>query len=250
MIYVCIPAHNDARTIGLLLWKIRQIFSETTREYQLLVTDDASTDDTGEVLEKYSRALPLTVFINDTRQGYAATLDHLLREALELTDRPKRDCIITLNADFAVSPAVLPELVRRFESGADLVIGEALGGDRSPIRRLVRRAAAALLRPGLSVPGVQDLLSGVCAVRLITLRHCLRDRPDRLFDTEGACAGAELIARAAADARQISVVSIMPEHLHPEVAARNHALSLALQLFRAGRQLHIPEPAAPVKRVA
>ena len=99
MIYVCIPSHNDARTIGLLLWKIRQIFSETTREYQLLVTDDASTDDTGEVLEKYSRALPLTVFINDTRQGYAATLDHLLREALELTDRPKRDCIINLNAD-------------------------------------------------------------------------------------------------------------------------------------------------------
>ena len=100
------------------------------------------------------------------------------------------------------------------------------------------------------MPGVQDLLSGVCAVRLITLRHCLRDRPDRLFDTEGACASAELIARAAADARQISVVSITPEHLHPEVAARNHALSLALQLFRAGRQLHIPEPAAPVKRVA
>ena len=27
MIYVCIPSHNEAQTVGLLLWKIRQVFT-------------------------------------------------------------------------------------------------------------------------------------------------------------------------------------------------------------------------------
>jgi glycosyltransferase involved in cell wall biosynthesis len=61
MIYVCIPSYNEAATVGLLLWKIRQVFSAFEREYQLLVADDGSTDATAEVLDPYSRVLPLTV---------------------------------------------------------------------------------------------------------------------------------------------------------------------------------------------
>ena len=61
MIYVCIPSHDEAATVGLLLWKIRQVFAGFPREYQMLVLDDASTDATAEILEPYSRVLPLTV---------------------------------------------------------------------------------------------------------------------------------------------------------------------------------------------
>ena len=49
MLYVCIPSYNEAPTIGLLLWKIRQTFTAFPREYQLLVADDASTDATASV---------------------------------------------------------------------------------------------------------------------------------------------------------------------------------------------------------
>ena len=61
MIYVCIPSHNEAATVGLLLWKIRQVFAGFPREYQMLVLDDGSTDATAEILEPYSLVLPLTV---------------------------------------------------------------------------------------------------------------------------------------------------------------------------------------------
>ena len=46
MIYVCIPSFDEAPTVGLLLWKIRQVFAAFPREYQLLVLDDGSTDTT------------------------------------------------------------------------------------------------------------------------------------------------------------------------------------------------------------
>ena len=61
MIYVCIPTHNEARTIGVLLWKTRNVLGEFGRDYRLIVHDDGSTDETAEVLQRYRRSLPLTV---------------------------------------------------------------------------------------------------------------------------------------------------------------------------------------------
>src|SRR5436853_6703096 len=71
MIYVCVPVHNEARTAGLVLWKVRQVFTAFPREYQLLVLDDASTDDTREVLASYAKVLPMTIVTHRERRGYA-----------------------------------------------------------------------------------------------------------------------------------------------------------------------------------
>jgi RimJ/RimL family protein N-acetyltransferase len=53
------PAHNEERTAGILLWKIRQVMIDFPRDYHILVLDDGSNDRTAEVLEPYSRVLPL-----------------------------------------------------------------------------------------------------------------------------------------------------------------------------------------------
>ena len=48
VIYVCIPAHNEASTVGVLLWKTRKAMAEFDRDYRVVVLDDASTDEAGE----------------------------------------------------------------------------------------------------------------------------------------------------------------------------------------------------------
>jgi len=50
VLYICIPAYNEAQTVGVLLWRIRKVFQEYSREYEILVFDDGSTDDTAETL--------------------------------------------------------------------------------------------------------------------------------------------------------------------------------------------------------
>ena len=51
MIYVCIPSHDEAETVGLVLWKIRKVFESLGREYHVMVGNDGSTDHTGEAVE-------------------------------------------------------------------------------------------------------------------------------------------------------------------------------------------------------
>jgi glycosyltransferase involved in cell wall biosynthesis len=241
MIYVCVAAHNDDQTVGLLLWKVRQVFAAFPREYQLLVVDDGSSDSTAEVLDRYQRALPMTTLRHDAPRGLAASLDALLREAVRRSDRPRRDVAVVLPADFSVSPDGIPELLRRIESGADLVVGELPARSGPPGRRLVLRFARWLLRPGIQVPGVRDLLSGCLAARLVAVKQQLREQPAPLLESVGLAARAELLARVAAAARQIAVADIptarVPgKHRHPG------AFGLAVQLARAGRRVRIPPP--------
>jgi len=248
MIYVCIPSHNQGATLGLLLWKARQVFQAFPREYQFLVVDDASTDGTREVLDLYQRALPVTVLRPAAREGYAASLERALRESVRRTDRPRRDCAITLPPDFGVSPEALPDLVRRLESGADLVVGELHDRAGPWTIRLVRRGAPWFLKPGLSVPGVRDLFSGCYGIRLVTLKRCFRDG-QALLETEGWCANAELVARAAVHARQIATVPLVPGRT-PAPAGHPRPVELMLAMLRAGRRLRIPAPSVPVERTA
>ncbi|HYC31812.1 MAG TPA: glycosyltransferase family 2 protein [Gemmatimonadales bacterium] len=252
MIYVCIPSYNEAPTVGLLLWKIRQVFAGFAREYQLLVLDDGSTDSTNEVLEPYSRVLPLTVIRHDRRQGYGASVEALLRQAVELTDRPKRDAAILLHADFTHNPLVIPDLVRRIESGADIVVAEGrLERETSRSYRLLRRFAPYLLRGVVSVPGVRDLVSGYSILRLVALRNAIRSHPGRLLVTDGWAANAELYWRAGRYARRIEAVPSVERHDLRHRPSRIRPLGVARELWRSRKLLRatpIPPATEPASR--
>jgi glycosyltransferase involved in cell wall biosynthesis len=243
MIYICIPSYNEAPTIGLLLWKIRQVFAGFPREYHLLVLDDGSSDATPEVLERYTRVLPLSVIRHQTRQGYAGSVEELLREAVQRTDRPKRDAAVLMHGDFTHGPHFIPDLVRRIESGADIVVGQAkLEGERSRTRRLVRRLAPVLLRGVISVPGVTDVVSGFAIFRLVTLRNAFRNGSSPVLQTDGWAVNAELYGRAARYARRVETLPTVERRDLRQRTSRLGAWEPALTVWRARRPLRHLHP--------
>lgn len=210
MIYVCIPSHDEADTIGLVLWKIRKVFEALGREYHLIVANDGSTDHTEEVLDTYAKVMPLTVVGGRTRRGYGPTIEALLRQALEMSDRPKRDGAILMHGDFAHGPEALADFVRKLDSGADLVVGEPTidpAWERN--YRWARRWSAFVLRTA-GVPGVKDPSSGFLGFRLAALRPVFQAEPTLTAD--GWAANAELAGRAAVHARRVETVTYTERH--------------------------------------
>lgn len=251
MIYVCIPSYNEAPTIGLLLWKIRQVFAGFPREYQLLVLDDGSNDLTPEVLERYTRVLPLTVVRHQERTGYATSIEELLRQAVNRTDRPKRDAAILMHADFAHGPHFIPDLVRRIESGADIVIAQArLQGEPSRTRRLVRRFAPVLLRGVVSVPGVTDVVSGFAIFRLVTLRNAFRTGPAPLLKAQSWAANAELYERAARHARRVETITSVERSDLRQRGTRINPWDTALAVWRSRGSLRQLAPRSISERTS
>jgi glycosyltransferase involved in cell wall biosynthesis len=232
VIYVTIPAHNEENTIGVLLWKIRNVMGEFGRDYELLVLNDASTDGTGEVLKRYRRSLPLRVFDSRERLGYSGALDRLLREAVNRAPYPKRDAVVTLQGDFTEHPEHLVPLVKTLEGGADVVAGRlGNGGEGAPFQvRLARWFAPRLLGSTWKACPVSDPLCGFRIYRVIVLKKALRDLGEApLLRRPGWAANVELLELAVHHARRIEEVEL---DLRYDLRSRKSRFS-SLQTLRA-----------------
>lgn len=211
MIYITIPVHNEESTIGVLLWKIRNVMGEFGRDYEILVLDDASTDGTSEVLRRYRRSLPLRVFPSEKRLGYAGALEALIRKAVERAPYPKRDAIVTLQGDFTEHPENLVPLVKTLEGGADVVAGglSAIQGGAPLPFRIARWAAPRLLKSTLKDCPVSDPFSSLRIYRVIVLKKALRDLGEApLIQTSGWAGNVELLDLAVHHARRVEEISL------------------------------------------
>ena len=216
MIYFCIPAHNEERTVGVVLWKLRQVMAELNRDYQIIVVDDASTDSTPAVLSPYIRVLPLTVIRNSERRGYADSLEVALREAVRRAPYPKRDAVIALQADFTEDPDIVPALVKKIEAGADIVATSVELEPTTPrAYRWGRRLFRWLVR-GKEWALFGDPLSGLRAYRVVTLKRALDARGSgRLLSWKDLGANAELLSLTAPHSRRTDVVdTVLKHHRH------------------------------------
>lgn len=247
MIYICIPAYNEAPTVGLLLWRLRSVMQEFAREYEILVFNDGSIDATAETLKSYSEVLPLTVVGGTKHVGYARALDALVRAVSGRTRYPRRDGLLTMQADFTDRPEDLPELIRRFEGGADVVIAEREVTPAWPApARMLRRVAPIVTRPFVSLPPVKDPFGTLRVYRISVLRDLLKDvGDDPIVLADGWSANVELLVRAGKFARRIESIPFSPRYELRPRASRVQPWRGALALLRSARALRSDRAVAP-----
>lgn len=238
MIYIGLPVHDERHTIGPLLWRIRKVLVEQGGDFHLVVVDDASEDGTDLALEPYRRILPLTLVHHDTRLGYAASLERIVREVLDRSTYHRRDALLALQADFTDAPEAIPEMIRHFRSGADLIVGAPRPERRPPASVRLGRAGASLLSRSIpAAQAVEDPLSGFRLYRLFLLQRALREASEadgRLLHHQGWAANAEILARVLPHARRVEEVEFPLTYTRRYRQSRFRALPELWGLVRVG----------------
>jgi len=249
LIYICIPAYNESPTIGVLLWRIRRVFQDYSREYEIIVYDDASTDSTIETLQPYADVIPLTILRGETRQGYGYALEKLCREASRRTRYARRDAAIIMQGDFTDQPEYIPELVKRFEGGSDIVAARQQTAEApAPVRQL-RRLAAWIQRSEIPRTGGADPFTTFRLYRISVLREMLKSLGEKpVITTTGWAANMELLVRSTRFARRIENVELAPRYDLRTRESRVRPLADAYSLYRFSRRAHLL--AAPAGGVA
>ncbi len=251
MLYICIPSHNEGATIGVLVWRIRKMFQSYSREYEILVFDDASTDGTAETLAPYGDVAPLTVLRSETRKGYAFALNALAREASRRTKYPRRDAMIVMQADFTDQPENLPEIVKRFEGGADVVIAER-SGVKEPVEvKRLRQLAPWALRFFVPILGISDPFGSFRLYRISLIRDLIKSYGDKpLVTAEGWAANVQMLIATLPLARRAEKVSVDSRYELRVRPTRIKPFADSMALFKFGRatrgsRVALPSPAPP-----
>lgn len=191
-ISIVLATYNGAATLPLMLDALRETIPSAS-SVEIIAVDNASTDGTRDVLERYRDVLPLTV-LAEPRRGKSFALNRALEAA-------RGDLIVFVDDDIVPEPQWLDAFRAAAEAlpGVDLFAGQLRHlWQKRPPRWLLRLAeegrsygGTPLGQPEGPVPAIFFKGANFMARRSVVERARFSERPGMNFAGTAASAGGE-----------------------------------------------------------
>ena len=192
---IVVPAYNEEKRLGATLKRMLAYFDTRNYEFEILVVNDGSTDETASIVQNISACRPqvqLLQYASNRGKGYA------VRYGMQ---RAAGQLVLFSDADLATPIEEVEKLISHIEAGADVAIGsrDVAGSElvqrESIIRELGGRTFNKLVQM-LTVPGIHDTQ---CGFKLFTARACkdvfsICQVDDFAFDVEALYVAVKLLA--------------------------------------------------------
>ncbi len=117
LISIIVPVFNESESIGLLLDEVINVMSFHKFNFELIVVNDGSKDNTHQVLKQLTfKIKELSVISLRKNYGQTAAMSAGF-------DNAKGDIVITLDGDLQNDPNDIPKLISEINNGYDLICG-------------------------------------------------------------------------------------------------------------------------------
>lgn len=155
---IVIPVYNSADSLNLLVEKLEEVLPEISQQFEIILVNDGSRDESWRTIELLMRSHPAVRGINLMRNyGQHNALLCGVRAA-------QGDIIVTMDDDLQHPPKEIPVLLSRLNEGFDVVYGSP----RKMPHSLWRNLASRISKKSLS------WVMGVKTVREISAFRCFR----------------------------------------------------------------------------
>ena len=168
LLTVVIPTYNEILNIENLIQKLHITLNAI--DYEILVVDDNSSDQTWQRLEKLKKVDP---FLNSLRRIGRRGLSSAVIEGILIA---KSQYVVVLDADFQHDYSIIPEMLTRIQSNLDIIIGSRYCSNKmiknwTQTRLFISKFATKLSKLYLNYP-ITDPLSGFFMIRRSIVVDC------------------------------------------------------------------------------
>jgi len=188
MIIVLIPAYNEENNIPKLLNEIDAALTGADLEYRCIVVNDGSTDKTGEILDDFSKKMPIDVVHHEKNMNLGGAMKTGLSRVLETCDG--EDLLITMDADNSHPPKEILRIYERLLDGPDIVVASRYfkGGEEKgvPIHRIfLSKVANWLFKFLFPIHGISDYTGSFRGMRIKAITKAWNEKGASVLNEQG-----------------------------------------------------------------